>query len=76
MTQKTWKITVIKEAIKYAAKLLGKKLGEKTLADFVNYLTGFEDNIQQGLENGMVKYLHVSRSTAKWVAKTVVFIFF
>ncbi|EMF0060829.1 hypothetical protein PFZ79_002686 [Enterococcus hirae] len=76
ITQKDWKVTLLKEAVKYAAKLLKRKIGEKTLADFVNYLTGFEDNIQQGLENGMVKFFHINRNTARWVAKTVVFIFF
>ncbi len=76
ITQKNWKITLLKKAIKYAARLIGAKLGEKKLTDFVNYLTGFEDNIQQGLENGMVKFFHVNRNTARWVAKTVVFIFF
>lgn len=71
-----WKVAVLKQAIKYAAKLVGTKLSEKGLADFVNYLTGFEDNIQSGLENGLVKYCHVNRTVAKWAAKTVVFIFF
>ncbi|OTO52012.1 hypothetical protein [Enterococcus faecium] len=71
-----WKLTVLKEAVKYAAKLVGAKIGEKTIADFVNYLTDFEDHIQDGLENGMVKYFHISRNTAHWAAKTVVFIFF
>ena len=71
-----WKLTVLKEAVKYAAKLVGAKIGEKTIADFVNYLTNFEDHIQAGLENGMVKYFHISSNTAHWTAKTVVFIFF
>lgn len=71
-----WKLTVLKEAVKYAAKIVGAKIGEKTITDFVNYLTDFEDHIQDGLENGMVKYFHISRDTAHWAAKTVVFIFF
>ena len=71
-----WKLAVLREAVKYAAKIVGAKIGEKTIADFVNYLTDFEDHIQDGLENGMVKYFHVNRSVAHWAAKTVVFIFF
>ncbi|MCH9265922.1 hypothetical protein [Pediococcus acidilactici] len=71
-----WKLTLLKKAVKYGAKLIGKKLKNKTLASIVNYLTGFENNIQKGLEKAFIKYLHVSKSTAKWVAKTLVFIFF
>lgn len=71
-----WKVSVLKKAVEYGAKILGAKMGEKTATDFVNYLTDFEGNIQTGLENGMVKYLHVNRTAAKWAAKTVVFVFF
>ncbi|RMC41975.1 MULTISPECIES: hypothetical protein [unclassified Lactobacillus] len=71
-----WEVGVIKEAVKYAVKLVGAKLGEKSLADFVDYLTGFEGNIQEGIEKGLIKYLHVNKNVAYWAAKTVVFIFF
>ncbi|EPI04434.1 hypothetical protein D920_00221 [Enterococcus faecalis 13-SD-W-01] len=42
----------------------------------MNYLTDIEDHIQVGLENGMVRYFHISRDTAHWDIKIVVFIFF
>ncbi|KAF0392063.1 MULTISPECIES: hypothetical protein [Lactobacillaceae] len=71
-----WKLSVLKKAVKYAAQLVGTKIKEKTLTEFVNYLTDFEDDMQTGLENGMVKYFHVNRTTAKWVAKTVMFVIF
>lgn len=71
-----WKVSVIKSAAKYALKLVGSKLGEKSLADFIDYLTGFEGNIQKGIEKGLIKYAHVNKDVAYWAAKTVVFIFF
>lgn len=71
-----WKTAVLKKAVKYAANLLKVKIGGKSLTSIVNYLTGFEGNIQKGMENGLVKYLHVNRTAAKWAAKTVMFIFF
>lgn len=71
-----WKVAILKKAVKYVAKLVGAKLSAKTLTDFVNYLTGFEDNVQTGLEKGLVKYLHVNKAVAKWAAKTAMFIFF
>jgi hypothetical protein len=76
MFAQKWKIALIKSAIKYGAKLIGKKLEGKTLTDAVNYLTGFEDNIQDGIQNTLVKYLHVNSNVAYWTAKTVVFVFF
>lgn len=71
-----WKAAVLKKGVEFVAKAVGAKLGAKTLTDFVNYLTDFEDNIQEGLENGMVKFLGVNRTVAHWTAKTAMFIFF
>src|SRR5699024_7291222 len=71
-----WKLAIIKKAIKYAARILGTKLSEKGLADIIDYLTDFEDDLQTGFENAFVKYLHVSRTAAHWAAKTIMFIFF
>ena len=54
-----WKLTVLKEVVKYVAKNIGVKSGEKTMIDFVNYLTDVEVHSQDGLENGVVKYLYI-----------------
>ncbi|EOH89063.1 hypothetical protein ACTNBL_08020 [Enterococcus villorum] len=50
---------MLKEVVKYVAKNIGVKSGEKTMIDFVNYLTNVEVHSQDGLENGVVKYLYI-----------------
>jgi hypothetical protein len=57
-------------------KLLGAKIGAKTLADMVNYITDFESGLQSHMEKAFVKYLKVDKTTAHWVAKTIIFVFF
>ncbi|MHC9536676.1 hypothetical protein ACVQ8P_02615 [Dellaglioa sp. BT-FLS60] len=71
-----WKVALLKKAIKYAVKLLQIKISSKSLTDFVNYLTDFEGGLQKGLEKGLIKYVHINKTLAKWTARTVFFIFF
>lgn len=40
--QARWKVAVIKAVSKALLKVLGAKMGEKTLSDWVYYLTNFE----------------------------------
>lgn len=78
-----WKVSAIKKVIKVAkpilkkaAKKFGMKIGEKSIADFTDYLFDWEDNIQGGIESFLVNEWGWNRTAAHWTAKTIMFVAF
>lgn len=55
---------------------IGDNLASKTINDFVDYITGYQDNIENAIYNGCVRYFGMSDWWAEQVAKTVMFVFF
>jgi len=74
--QARWKVAVIKAVFKAAAKVLGAKMGEKTLSDWVNYLTNFEGDMQDGIQSFLVTQMGWNSTAAYWTARTIVFLAF
>lgn len=74
--QARWKISVIKAVFKAAAKVLGAKMGEKTLSDWVNYLTNFEGGMEDGIQSFLVNRMGWNSTAAYWTARTIVFLAF
>lgn len=74
--QPRWKVSVLKAAIKYGAKLVGYKISEKGLASFTDYLFGWSGSMEKRLSDGFVKFFGVNRTVANWTAKTVMFVVF
>lgn len=70
--QLQWKTTLIKAA----AKLLAAKLGEKSIADFTDFLFGWEGSLQNGIQYYLIHYAHWNSTAAYWTAKSIVFILF
>lgn len=71
-----WKVALVRKALQYGGKLIGAKLGEKTISDMINYITNYQGKVETAISNAFVKYVHLNRGVANWVAKTVVFIVF
>ncbi|WP_057828176.1 hypothetical protein [Liquorilactobacillus cacaonum] len=69
------KLTVVKKIALYVAKYTGRSIASKPLKSFVNYLTNFEGKSETGIRNGLIKYLHFSKTAAYWTARTIVFIY-
>lgn len=77
------KIGIIKKVIKVAgpvlmkaAKIFGVKMSEKSFAEFSNFLFGWQDDLQSGIETFLVNNLHWNRVAAEWTAKTIMFVVF
>lgn len=70
-----WKLSVLKQIVVKGASLLGKKLSSKSVADFADFLFDWSGQIEDGVANGLVKYLGVNCTAAQWAAKAAVFIF-
>ena len=60
--------------IKKVARFLAGKLGQKSLVEVTNYLFEWQDNLEAGAENYLVKH-GWNRTTAHWTVKTASFIF-
>ncbi|WP_419154233.1 hypothetical protein [Weissella viridescens] len=69
------KIGTVKAIAKYVAKYTGRSIASKPLKAFINYLTNYEGKAQSGIQNGLVKYLHMNKNVAYWLARTIVFIY-
>ena len=74
--EEKWGMQVIKKAAKYAVELIGAKVAEKRIADWVDYVFEYQDRIQIAMEEACIKYFNVSENTADWVAKTLMLMFF
>lgn len=77
------KIGVIKKIIKVAkpvfvkaAKLFGVKISEKSIADFSDFLFGWQDDLENGIKTFLVKNLGWNSTAAEWTAKTIMFVAF
>lgn len=60
--------------IKKVARFIATKLGQKSLVEVTNYLFEWQDNLETGAENYLVKY-GWNRNLAHWTVKTASFIF-
>lgn len=67
---------VAKPIFRKAEKKFGVKMGQKTLAEFTDYLFEWEGKIQDGIENFLVHKWGWNRKAAHWAAKTIMFIAF
>ncbi|MEY8736513.1 hypothetical protein AB9M75_04525 [Lactobacillus sp. AN1001] len=67
-----WKTWIIKKA----AQLLAAKLGSKSAADIANYLTGFEDDLQSGIQSYLTSRCGWNSNAAYWTAKSIIFAVF
>lgn len=74
--EEKWGMQVIKKAAKYAVELIGAKVAEKRIADWVDYVFEYQDRIQIAMEEACIKYFNASENTAHWVAKTLMLMFF
>lgn len=64
-----------KPVIKKACKMFGLKMGEKSFADFTDYLFEWEGDLQTGIENSLMK-VGMPKTAAHWTAKTIMFVVF
>lgn len=74
--EEKWGMQVIKKAAKYAVELIGAKVAEKRIADWVDYVFEYQDRIQIAMEEACIKYFNASENTTHWVAKTLMLMFF
>ena len=67
-----WKTSVIKKI----AKLIAAKVGAKSVSSIMDFLTGWEGQLQDGIQYYLEKYCHFNSTVAYWTAKTIVFLAF
>lgn len=69
-------VKVSKNVMLKASKAFGVKMAEKTVADWTDYLLGWQDDLQDGIENFLIDKCGWNREAASWTAKTIMFIVF
>ncbi|CAK1250505.1 hypothetical protein [Fructobacillus fructosus] len=64
-----WKTAIIKAA----ARILAAKLGEKSVADWTDFLFDWEDNFEGGIRYALIHYGNFNSTAAYWTARSIVF---